>query len=185
MIQADDMTVDSHLTYIGNDTDVPYLRSVLPDVIMRLYLHNAAYRGVVMAACNHLSWVCTHKLEGYKLPHGMSGANIGIPWNIIAISRNRDSAERRHADVMINPHYIALGGAFVETESNCGSIRLPKPIKVRRAERVTVGYYTMDGQHHEDTFDRAHGSFTIQHEIDHNLGRLITDVEIRADNPLL
>ena len=174
MIQADDMRVESHLTHIDNPEDLPYLRGKLPDVNMRLFYRNAAYRNLVWAACNHLATLCVTKLEGYKLPHGISGANVGVPWNIIAVARNRGARGAR-GEIMINPHILAYMGDLVVTESNCGSIRLPAPIKVRRRESVNLSYYEFDGTPRNATFDRSHGSFTIQHEVDHNMGVLITD----------
>ena len=36
-------------------------------------------------------------------------------------------------------------------------------------------YFTKEGVEKEGIFGRDNGSFTIQHEVDHNLGILITD----------
>jgi peptide deformylase len=166
--------ISDWLTHIDNKEDQPYLRSKLLDVNMRLLRANGDYRELVLMACNHLKNHCLMQLEGYKLPHGTSGANLGIPWNIIAIARNRG----RHdawAEIMINPMICKYCGTQEEASSNCGSIRLENPIKVLRYPAVIVSWFDIGGVARKELFTREQGSFTLQHEIDHNNGILITD----------
>ncbi len=163
-----------HITHIDNPADVPYLRGKLLDVNMRLFSTSDGYRAVVLAACDWIAKLCTTKMEGYKLPHGMSGANAGIPWNIIGIARNRGQDDA-YTQIMINPKIGAYGGKVIESQSNCGSLCLKEPITIKRRERVTLGWFDMDGKDCCGTFGREDGGFTIQHEVDHNLGVLITD----------
>jgi peptide deformylase len=115
-------------------------------------------------------------MEGYKLPHGMSGANAGIPWNIIAVARGRGESGA-WAEVMINPKIVDVSDEMIESESNCGSITLPEPIKIKRHAWVTVRYAEAEDDYSEytRTFHRQDGGLTIQHEIDHNLGVTILD----------
>lgn len=168
-----------YLTHIATPGDEPYLRSKLLDVNMRLFKANAQYRGIVLSCCDHIAMVCLTKMEDYKLPHGCSGANVGIPFNIIAIARKRGAADA-YAQVMINPQITEYGSTKVVSQSNCGSIRLAAPIKVARSDYVHVRWYDTTGTLCEQTFDQDDCGLTIQHEVDHNLGILITDREVKS-----
>lgn len=163
-----------NITHVSNLADLRYLKELLINVNMRLFKTSLGYQTVVKAACDHISWLCLAGLGGYKLAHGMSGANAGIPWNIIGIARQRGTPDA-WCEIMINPIIIGRSPAMIESQSNCGSINLPEPITVRRHARVTVEWYDIKGDYQQKTFDRTDGGLTIQHEIDHNLGILITD----------
>jgi len=131
------------------------------DVNMRLFSSSAGYRNVVLEACRHIAWCATTKKSGYKTPSGYSGSNAGIPWNIIATSSGV---------VMINPKITKAYGS-VEKRSNCGSLTLESNIIVERFSEVNVSYFDIDGNKQEISGEL----FTVQHEIEHNLGILITD----------
>lgn len=163
-----------YVTDISHAEDEPYLKRPLFNVNMRLFRPSHAYHNLVQAACDHLEWCCLTKAQGYKLPHGFSGANAGIPWNIIAIARERGT-KKAWAEIMINPEITVQSPQMVESESNCGSIRLREPIKVMRREWVKVLWYDRNERMHLADYRREDGGFTIQHEIDHNRGILITD----------
>mgnify|MGYP001591070886 CR=1 FL=1 len=166
---------DDNITFIENAEDKPYLKTPLFNVCMRLFHASRHYRKVVLTACDHISYLCLAGLEGYKLPHGMSGANAGIPWNIIGIARNRGQPDA-WCEIMINPVITARSKAMIESESNCGSIRLANPIRVQRHAWINVDWYDIKGVLHEGwLFDRNRGGLPIQHEVDHNNGCLITD----------
>lgn len=169
--------ISDWLTHIGNKEDLPYLKARLPNVSERLWQHNHHYRELVRSCCEHLKRHALMKLDGYKLPHGTSCANLGIPWNIICYVRERGTIHA-HAVVMINPEVTSKSNKTIETTSNCGSIRLPDPIKIMRNEWIDVRW--LDPEQDKITirhkiFRREHCGFTVQHEIDHNLGILITD----------
>lgn len=168
------MKVENYLTYIDNPEDVMFLRTKLLDVNMRLFNSNQEYKDIVLHCCELIRKCALTKMEGYKLPHGMSGANVGIPFNIIGIVQNRGESNVR-CEIFINPKIVESFTPLIKIKTNCGSIRLEKPIEVNRFDTVRVTYFELDGVKHEETFDRENGSFTIQHEIDHNLGILITD----------
>lgn len=68
-----------------------------------------------------------------------------------------------------------MGGEEVESWSNCGSLTLEEPIKIKRYEEVRVQFFDENGEFHDENFSRRQCSLTIQHEIDHNLGILITE----------
>lgn len=108
----------------------------------------------------------------------MSGANVAIPFNIIAVVRNRGRQDE-YVEAMINPRVVSYSEDKVKTVSNCGSIRLPEPIEITRFKSVMVEWYTESGEKRTETFIRDNGGFTIQHEIDHNLGILIWDRKVR------
>ncbi len=173
-------TISEWLTHIDNEDDVPYLRSKLLDVNIRLFRANPTYRGLVLQACNHIHEACITEREGYKLPHGMSGANVGIPWNIIGVAMNRGTKDA-FCKIMINPKIMELRGDRVETLSNCGSIRLAKPIRVRRHTEIVVEWYDFYGEAQRTSHYFGNGAFTIQHEVDHNLGILITDRQVHEN----
>lgn len=143
----------------GDEQDI--LTRRLFDVNMRLFRCNEQYRTMVRNACRYIQRCAMTTREGYKRPHGYSGANAGIPWNIIAMRDGR---------VMINPRIVEAIGRR-ESESNCGSLLLERPIRIWRYECVTVKYFATDGAACE-----VRGYLpTVQHEIDHNNGALITD----------
>lgn len=162
------------ITHINNEEDVVYLRSKLLPVNMRLFGTSQLYRAIVLSCCDYIKWLCTQKMEGYKKPHGMSGANAAIPFNIIAYCVNRGKGNE-YAQIMINPIIVDRSEGMVDALSNCGSIVLDEPISIKRYRVVTVEYYDENGIKLRSTFHSDNYGKTIQHEIDHNLGILITD----------
>lgn len=161
-----------YLTHIDNADDVRYLRFKLFDVNMRIFHNHFWYRKMVQECCAILGDLAVAEYSDYKKPHGMSGANAGIPFNIIAIVTKRGQKDEG-VNILINPKIINYDGKEIETFSNCGSIRLKEPIKIKRWEKVTVRYFDCEGNEHTQEFRR--NAATIQHEIDHNNGVLITD----------
>jgi peptide deformylase len=170
------MHVNDYLTHIQNAEDRPYLRTNLLDVNMRLYNHNAEYRALVRVCCSYLRRVALYDLDGYSKAFGISGANLAVPFNIIGVVHNR-STNSAACQILINPEILEYFGPLVYATSNCGSIRLPNSIQVLRYAKVRVRYYNEAGDRLIHVFDRKEGSYTIQHEVDHNLGVLITDHE--------
>lgn len=185
--EIEEMKMRDYTTHIAEPEDVPYLRTKLLDVNIRLLRSSSAYRDLVTKACAYIAACCLRKSDDYPLPYGFSGANAGIPWNIIGVVRNRGT---READVlvMVNPTVIRASNETVQASSNCGSLQLKDSIRVLRPERILVQWYELPDHWNADRdgvdkkiewFDRTSGGLTIQHEIDHNLGILITDREIR------
>ena len=147
------------------DRDI--LTRKLFDVNLRLYKSSKQYRGIVRDCAAYILWCAQTEKEGYKKPHGYSGANAGIPFNIIATPE----------EVMLNPKIIVASEEMVESLSNCGSLCLDNPIPIHRHTRITFTYYDLDLVLHQTT-----GRYlTIQHEIDHNNGVLIWDREIKEE----
>jgi len=157
-------------THINNREDIPYLRTRLFDVNMRLFHSSEPYRKIVLSCMNYLVWWCQTEKEGYKKPHGVSGANAGIPWNIIAVNRGSGTTP------MINPVITRYYGDEIKSMSNCGSLTLKEPIEIVRWEFIDLIYFDLNGKEvTEDKVDRKNGGLTIQHEVDHNHGILIYD----------
>ena len=170
------MKIDDFVTFIGRPEDRPYLKTTLLDVSMRLFKDGTTgYAKAVKQAAFQIGILAVSKFEDYPEPFGMSGANAGIPWNIIAIVTSRKEKEAT-AKLMLNPKLLNARGGWVRTTSNCGSIRLLKPIRVDRHAEVEIGWYDLKGAYHQEWFNRKSGSFTLQHEIEHNQGILITDL---------
>jgi peptide deformylase len=162
------------LTHIANPEDVPYLRIPLFDVNMRLYNNNRYYRDIVRNCCGYIRMVALTNLEDYGRPFGTSGANVAIPFNIIGYVVGR-GGQQPQCRIMLNPKIHNQSDDTHVALSNCGSIRLPKPIKVRRWDRVEVHYFDEAGEPQHSWFSRKAWGDTIQHEVDHNRGILITD----------
>jgi len=149
--------------------DKSILHIPLFPVNMRLFHTSPQFHSLIMQVIAYMKFKLQNKFAGYSQPRGISGANLGIPWNIIGYRIN----SKIH--FMINP---VVKNRSVETEmrsSNCGSVRLKDNIFVERHIWVDVEYYDVEGVLHMDRFYGADGGYTIQHEIENNLGILITD----------
>jgi len=163
-------THSDYCTHIKNPEDKDILTRRLFDVNIRLLKTSLSYRHIIQVCCDEIAWAARAEKKGYKKPHGWSGANAGVPFNIIAVMREG------RAVVMINPKITKEYGEEIKTLSNCGSLTLEKPIPVIRKEFIDLEYYTIECEKIVETkVDRYSGSFTILHEINHNLGILITD----------
>lgn len=149
-------------TLLSNPEDKDILTRPLFEVNMRLYKTSPDYRGIVTMACAYIRLCAMTEKEGYKKPHGFSGANAGIPWNIIALA---------DGTVLINPWISYRSEEKRLSMSNCGSLLLPEPIQIERYADITVDYFDLDGN---KCIKRGYLP-TVQHEIDHNQGILITD----------
>lgn len=169
------MKHSDYVTHINNKEDLVYLKSAHFPVNMRLFKTSEEYRKLILLQCSYIRKHCLETKEGYKKPHGMSSANLGLSFNIIGITRNRNT-NREYCEIMINPSYTPIEElGYNISNSNCGSLTLDKPIKVKRWQQVEVVYYDEVGRHLKAIYDAAECGNTVQHEIDHNLGILITD----------
>src|ERR1035437_1042900 len=137
------MRVNDVLTHVDNAEDLPFLNSKLFDVNIRLLKSSSPYR-MMITCCELIEKLALTQFEDYKKPHGMSGANVGIPFNIIGIVRNRGQ-EKEWCHIMINPRILKKYGDLVEVQSNCGSIRLKEPITVKRHKFIDLEWYGMFG----------------------------------------
>lgn len=169
---------EDYITHIKNEEDRIYLKTKHFPVNMRLFHASPEYKAIILQQCNYIRQKCLEIKEGYKKPHGMSSANCGLSFNIIGITRNRNRKDE-YCQIMINPeinykkHFF--NGNEETTLSNCGSLTLKEPIKVKRRKVIEVSYFDENGDYQLQHVGPEEGSFTIQHEVDHNLGILITD----------
>jgi peptide deformylase len=164
-------------THIENIDDVIFLRKKAFPVNMRLFRSNKTYNKLIHSCAYMVSTACLEEYSDYKKPHGMSGANLAIPFNIIGVVKNRGSKDE-HIEIMLNPEIVGHSIATTKVKSNCGSIRLEKMIEVERYNEIHVRWYNLNGDPKFKSFNKLGGGFTIQHEIDHNNGVLITDNRI-------
>jgi len=165
---------EDYITHINNSEDNVYLKSKHFPVNMRLFQTSPEYKNIILQQCNYIRELCLDVKEGYKKPHGMSSANAGLAFNIIKITKNR-LQDNEYCKILINPRIVEYMGDLVETTSNCGSITLENSIKLKRSSEIIVNYFDEKGNEFVELFTRETGAFTIQHEVDHNLGILITD----------
>ena len=143
------------------------------DVHMGFYSENVAYRNMVLSVIAYMKELMEElKFEDYTALRGISGANIGVPLNIVGFRREGRTV------IMLNPKILSKSKATKTVSSNCGSVLLPNPIKVIRSLTIKVSYYTASGSIVSSEKLRDSESFTVQHEINHNNGILIIDEEI-------
>lgn len=164
-----------YITHINNIKDEIYLKNKHFPVNMRLFKTSSEYKNIILQQCNYIRELCLNVKEGYKKPHGMSSANAGLSFNIIGITVNRNKFGE-YCEIMINPVYKPIKeNGKSESLSNCGSLTLKSPIKINRWNMIEVTYYNEQGSHLKALYSSSLLGKTIQHEIDHNLGILITD----------
>jgi peptide deformylase len=170
-------SIDDHMTYIQNFDDLAYLRKVLPPVNMRLFRSSQGYREVILRCCKHLEEVALMEFSDYSKPYGISGANVAIPFNIIGLVGMRKLSSA-FVTIMINPSISQVGIRRDQRTSytNCGSVRLEHAIPVKRWYQVLAHWYDTEGVFRGRWFYKGEAA-TIQHEILHNKGVLITDSE--------
>jgi peptide deformylase len=145
------------------------LTSRLLDVNIRLFNENVDYKKIVLHICKHMKKVLWTKFSDYRKLSGISGANVGIPFNIVLFIKN----DRTY--FMLNPHITRMSDKTTTVKSNCGSLNLKIDQPVKRREWIEVSYYTVSGKHTTEVVNLRECGGTIQHEIDHNRGVLITD----------
>lgn len=172
------------LTHIDNPEDLPFLRTPLFDVNMRLFHGSQFYQTMIRNICRELKTLALSEYEDYSRPFGMSGANMGLPFNIVGYVVDRDGTGgmgMAHCRILINPKIHETSSTTHVARSNCGSIRLPRPIRIRRWDWVDVGFFNEAGEPRREVFLQNRNGDTIQHEVDHNRGILITDLAIKGE----
>lgn len=144
------------------------LHRKLFDVNIRLFNVNKEYRKLILNIVSYMKKVAKREFEDYTGAKGVSGANVGIPFNIIGVKNNNKW------DFFLNPRYVKRSWKKEITKSNCGSLLLKNVIKIKRYKWIKVEYYNLKGKKEIDYFN-GHYGHTMQHEIEHNQGVLITD----------
>lgn len=152
----------------GSADEHDVLNRKLFDVNMRLYEHNKYYRCLVDHAIRVMLFIVEQDYDDYSDLRGLSGANAGIPWNIVVVKYGTTTK------VMLNPKVIGHSPATTKVRSNCGSLRLPQEVEVERWVSIDIEYFTRDGElKREYAVSRSEGGLTMQHEIAHNQGILV------------
>lgn len=170
---------------IDSEENRRVLTTKLHDVNMRIYKTNRSYRFVIETIIDYMKYTLRLKFDNYPLGRGISGANVGIPFNIVVIRKKVDNKLitrlkellGKNYIVMINPKIVDKDRELVIRKSNCGSLLLKEPIAVERYKSICVAYYDIKSKSHKKYFNMPIAA-TIQHEIDHNNGILITDRKI-------
>lgn len=148
------------------------LKKPLFDVNMRLYNNNTVYRKLITDIIDYMIVALKNKYANYPKLKGISGANVGIPFNIVV------TRKRTKPNVYINPSYNKTKDAKMCTvTTNCGSICLEENIITERYDAITITYFNLNGYYITKRVDDKE-AFTLQHEIDHNNGILITDRKV-------
>ena len=150
------------------------LKNRVFDVNMRLFRTTLFYRQIIMDCIQYMDSHLNMAFEDYHNHRGISGAELGLPFNIIGYKQGNDKK------FCINPKIINVSKETIETETKCGALKLEKSVKVYRHTFIDLEYFDTKGQKIiEKNISRNEGGFTIQHEVDHNMGIGILDREIK------
>lgn len=184
------MDIKDNLMQISYEDESSFLRSILFPVSIRLLHSNREYAQLIQTSILYMVKMGTKTYDNYPTIRGISGANCGIPYNIVVIwvkwEKEKIKLSQEIVDefeydfkgnpciVMLNPNIISFSLKTFTTLSNCGSLCLKTPISVVRHEWIEVEYYTITGEKRKNIFRRPICG-TLQHEIEHNLGILIID----------
>jgi len=157
-----------------NEFDISVLKNPVFPVNMRLYRTSPFYRQIIMDCIQYMESHLNMTFEDYHNQRGISGAELGLPWNIIAYKHGQKKK------FCLNPKIIRRSDEGVETETKCGALKLDKGIKVFRHSFIDLEYFDTRGQKIvEKNIGRNEGGFTVQHSVDHNYGIGIRDREIK------
>jgi len=150
------------------------------NVNTRLFKKNREFNKIIHKIINYMKATFCIDFRDYNKLKGISGANIGVPFNIVGVSHNGS------IEIFINPSITKVSRSKIIISSNCGSINLPEPIRVDRHTWIQVKWMDVNGEQHEKHFTIHNNdkkipniAGTLQHEIDHNQGILITDLKKR------
>ncbi|QDO91724.1 peptide deformylase [Dolosigranulum pigrum] len=123
--------------------------------------------------------------EKYQLRPGVGIAapQINISKRYLAVHLpGEDGAD--FSEVIFNPKIIShsVGQSCLADGEGCLSVDRQVPGIVPRHDKITIQYYDIDGNKHEERL-RAYLSIVVQHEIDHLNGVMFYD-RIDETNPL-
>lgn len=181
-----------HQSVINGEKYDQVLHRVSFPINMRLLGDSREYREVIYQIKRNMIQAFYNKYSDYDDIQGISGPNMGIPLNIIAIRiRKKDNEfmeglpdaisnnEWTHPILfMLNPDIVAKSTKTYATKSNCGSLLLANPVEVYRYEWIRVFFFDLNGGQYQLKFERPIAA-TIQHEIDHLNGLLILDKQAK------
>ena len=186
------MNIKDYSTNVSIPEEKKFLGSKLFDVNMRLFESSTGYADIMSHIIGYMVGLINNKYDDYDAVKGISGANIGVPFNIVVVKVTDDNYKKLSMEEkevittydlpylkgnfisMINPVIKSRSKETFTTISNCGSVVLDAPIEVERHKWVVVEFYDAEGEKHIVQFGKPLTG-TIQHEIEHNRGILITD----------
>lgn len=87
------MKASDLFTHVENAEDLVYLKTRVFPVNIRLFKSNPDYKKLIWECQDLIRKAALTKADGYKLPHGMSGANLAIPFNIVAYVTSRGTSQ--------------------------------------------------------------------------------------------
>lgn len=156
--------------HASNEEDRIFLSRKSFNVSIRLLKLSQEYKKLIHQICSHIAYCCELSRKKPLEITVFSGAEAGIPFNIIAYNLKEETL------VLINPEIKRHTGNLNIIKSNCSSVDLAESINVKRFEFIDIFYYDIEGNYHEMFgIGKLRGGFAIQHAIDHNNGILITD----------
>lgn len=159
----------------SQEFDDSTLKNPVFPVNIRLFRTAPFYRQIIMDCIQYMESHLNMNFEDYHNHRGISGAELGLPWNIIAYKIGMKKK------FCLNPRILSRSNDGTTTETSCGAMmKLGRKVKVFRAARIDMEYYDLKGQRIvEKNIGRVEGGFTIQHEVDHNNGISILDREVK------
>lgn len=167
------MEAENYIVQDLGKIDTPKDREVLHrplfNVNMRLFKSSNEYHDLILSVVTYMDKILSSEFKDYRQPRGISGANLGVPFNIIGI-REPDGNK-----FYLNPEIVNRSKEMALVNSNCGSLRLPTAIQVYRRIWIDLAYYNLEGEKQIRKSIRGSIANTIQHEVDHNLGVMIND----------
>jgi peptide deformylase len=170
------MKVSEHLLQDSIKEESDALRYILPDVNIRLFTSNEPYRKIVLHAIEYLEWHLKCIFEDATGVKGVSGAIVGIPWNIIAYKDQSNTTR-----VCINPKIINESNTKITTKTSCGSFITKDNVYVKRCSTIDLEFHDINGQKVlQKGITKDMGGYSIQHEVEHNQGICIVDKQEKA-----
>jgi peptide deformylase len=163
--------------YLPEETDDSYLHVPLLAVNMRLFKSSRPYKRLILSIAKYMTDLSKKEFSDYPKLQGISGANLGIPFDIIGIMIEEELV------IMINPVIVHYSDKKRIVKSNCGSLRLEKPIEVSRSKLITVSFFDINGCLKTKDYEGPIAS-TIQHEVDHNNGLTIEERHLEYEEEI-
>lgn len=112
---------------------------------------------------------------------GLAANQVGQLKQLVVMDLRNDDEEDadlpraqrgREPRVFVNPRLLDSQGEQI-TEEGCLSV-VEFTAEVKRAQRITVAYQTLEGEQREEEFEEL-AAVCLQHEMDHLAGRLFID----------
>ena len=169
----------------------PTLRAVAEDVIFPLSDQEIILGEKMMQFLHHSQDPVMAEKLGLRGGVGLAAPQLDISKRIIAVlvpnSEDADGNPPKEAyslqEVMYNPKVVAhsVQDAALGDGEGCLSVDRNVPGYVVRHARVTVEYFTKDGEKKRIKL-KGYNSIVVQHEIDHTNGIMFYD-RINPNNP--